>query len=221
MSYPPTYPTQPPRVPLQPYLGARARLSQSWLSQHFLALILVFIALVFLLAQIGGLVADAKSSLTAGCAGVEGAANVMVSLPHYMAEGVNELNQKSVQAVTSGAAEVLDLVLVGITQIILYVAQCSDLREALISCSEPPQLTLALFRSFMIDLYRSLFLCLMDLAVHGGLTLLIDATEEIDSFVTSTFQEVRSDVQSAVEVINEGEFGAGHIDHLADRFGLA
>jgi hypothetical protein len=57
----------------------------------------------------------------------------------------------------------------------------------------------------MIDLYRSLFLCLMNLAVHGGLTLLIDATEEIDSFVTSTFQEVRSDVQSAVEVINEGE----------------
>jgi len=58
----------------------------------------------------------------------------------------------------------------------------------------------------VIDLYRSLFLCLMNLAVHGGLTLLIDATEEIDSFVTSTFQEVRSDVQSAVEVINEGEF---------------
>lgn len=60
----------------------------------------------------------------------------------------------------------------------------------------------------MIDLYRSLFLCLMDLAVHGGLTLLIDATEEIDSFVTSAFQEVRSDVQSAVGVINEGELGS-------------
>jgi hypothetical protein len=123
MSYPPTFPTYsfspPPRPPLQPYLGARARLSQSWLSQHLLALILVFIALNFLLAQVGNLVADAKSSLTAGCAGVEGAANVVVSLPHYMADGVNELNQKSVQAVTRGAAEVLDLVLVGITQIIL------------------------------------------------------------------------------------------------------
>ncbi|ORY81244.1 hypothetical protein BCR35DRAFT_278952 [Leucosporidium creatinivorum] len=182
MSFPPTYPTHsfsPPLTrlqPLQPYLGSRARLSQSWLSQHFLALILIFIALVFLLSQIANLVSDAKSSLRAGCGGVEGAANVLVSLPHYMAEGVNELNQKSVKAVTNGAAEVLDLVLVGITQIIL----------------------------FMIDLYRSLFLCLMDLAVHGGLTLLIDATEEIDSFVTSTFQEVRSDVQSAVEVINEG-----------------
>jgi hypothetical protein len=123
-SYPPSYPTHfspsytPPRQ-LQPYLGPRAHLSLSWLSQTFLALILVFIALCFLLASLSALVADAKSSLTAACSGVEGAANVMVSLPHYMADGVNELNASAVSAVTGGAATVLDLVLQGISAIIM------------------------------------------------------------------------------------------------------
>jgi hypothetical protein len=56
----------------------------------------------------------------------------------------------------------------------------------------------------MIDVYRSLFLCLMDLAIHGSLTLLIGATEEINTFVTDAFATVRTEIQDAVGVINEG-----------------
>lgn len=104
---------------LQPYLGPRAILSLSWLAQPLLSLILVFIALAFLLANLGGLVQDAKASLAAGCAGVEGAANVLVSLPHYSAQGVNELNAKSVEMVTSGAAKVLDMTLEAVLAIVL------------------------------------------------------------------------------------------------------
>ncbi|GAA5880772.1 hypothetical protein JCM1840_001368 [Sporobolomyces johnsonii] len=185
MSYPPppSYPmhllsafTPPPSTSrqLHPYLGPRARLSLAWLSQHFLALLLVLVALAFLLASIPPLVQDAKATLTAACAGVEGAASVAVSLPHYMADSVNELNSKAVSAVTNGAGTVLDLTLQALEAIIL----------------------------FMIDTYRSLFLCLMDLAIHGSLTLLIDAIEEAQQFVTSAMSTIRTDIQDAISGIS-------------------
>lgn len=108
--------TSPPR-PLQPYLGPRAHLSLSWLSQAFLALLLLAISLSLLLASIDNLVTDSKSSFEASCQGVQGAASVIVSLPHYMADGVNELNVKSVEAITEGAATVIDVTLLSIKSI--------------------------------------------------------------------------------------------------------
>lgn len=67
----------------------------------------------------------------------------------------------------------------------------------------------------MIDMYRSLFLCLLDLAVHGSLTLLINATDEVDSFLTTAFQSVRQEMQDAVGGINKALDGAlGLIDDI-------
>lgn len=104
---------------LKPYLGPRAHLSLSWLSQHFLALLLVLITLAYLLALIPVLVRDAKDSLEAACAGVEGAASVAVSMPHYMADGVNELNVKAINALTDGAGTILDLLLQALEAIVM------------------------------------------------------------------------------------------------------
>ncbi|KAK4047488.1 plasma membrane fusion protein prm1 [Microbotryomycetes sp. JL201] len=161
---------------LEPYLGPRAILSQSWLSQPLLSLLLVFVSLAFVLTSIKPATEDAKLSLEAACRGTEQAANVVVSLPHFMADSLNEINSKAVDHAISGAATVIDLVLVAITQIVL----------------------------FAIDVYKSLFLCLMDLAVHGSLTLLIQAAQEVDDFVTRAFQGVRSGLQDAVQGINSG-----------------
>ncbi|GAA5864106.1 hypothetical protein JCM8547_005136 [Rhodosporidiobolus lusitaniae] len=187
---PPSYPTafqappasflfNPPtssssRRPLNPFLGPRAHLSLSWLSQHFLALLLVLIALAFLLASIPGLVTDGKDALNSACSGVEGAASVAVSLPHYMAGGVNEMNVKAVRAVTDGAATVMDLTLYAMEKIII----------------------------FMIDIYRSLFLCLLDLAVHGSITVLVSGIEEAQEFLEDALGGIRTAIQSTVEGIN-------------------
>lgn len=129
--HPPFGPTSSPQRHLKPYLGPRAHLSLSWLSQHFLALVLVLVALGFLLAQIPALVDDAKSSLNAACAGVEGAASVAVSLPHYMAGGINELNAKTVNALSEGAGTVLDLMLQALEAIVLYVLAFLPLSSSL------------------------------------------------------------------------------------------
>ena len=118
-----SYQTKPHRMynspQLEPYLGPRAQLSLAWLSHPLLSLLLVFIALCFILNSIPPLVDDAKHSLEAACAGVEGAANVAVSLPHYMAHGVNELNVKAAEGLISGTRRVIDLLLIAITQIVL------------------------------------------------------------------------------------------------------
>ncbi|GAA5901421.1 pheromone-regulated protein PRM1 [Sporobolomyces salmoneus] len=187
MSYPlpPTYSSTARQ--LHPYLGPRARLSLSWLSQHFLALLLVLVALCFLLSSIPVLVKDGKATLTAACSGVEGAASVAASLPHFMADGVNELNSKTISAVTNGAGTVLDLTLQGLEAIII----------------------------FMIDTYRSLFLCLLDLVVHGSLTLLVHAIEEAQEFVTEALSKIRDGIQSAIGGINTGlENSIGLIDKI-------
>ncbi|KAK4700564.1 hypothetical protein P7C70_g5681, partial [Phenoliferia sp. Uapishka_3] len=163
-------------APLAPYLGSRANLSLFWLTQTFLALLLLAISLYLLLVSIPYLVKDAKQVFTSACHGAEDAADVVVSLPHYLADNVNELNAKAVNLVTTGAKDGLDFGLLAIQEIAL----------------------------FMIDLYRSLFLCLLDLVVHGSLDLVIAGVKEAEDFITSAFQDVRSEILVAITGINEG-----------------
>ena len=47
-------------------------------------------------------------------------APVLVSLPHYMAGSVNELNAKAVDSVISGAATVFDYSLLAVEQVVMY-----------------------------------------------------------------------------------------------------
>lgn len=58
--------------------------------------------------------------------------------------------------------------------------------------------------SFIVDMYRSLFVCLLNLVVHGTIDLFINATEEAQLFVNSALQAARSDVQVAIAGINSG-----------------
>lgn len=74
-------------------------------------------SLSILLANVHYFVSDAEESYASACQGVQGAANVLVSLPHYTADGINEMNSKSVTAITHGAAEVLDFALLSVESI--------------------------------------------------------------------------------------------------------
>ncbi|BGP20079.1 plasma membrane fusion protein prm1 [Rhodosporidiobolus nylandii] len=93
-----------------------------------------------------------------------------------MAEGVNEMNVKAVRAVTEGAGTVFDLSLYAVEKVIL----------------------------FLIDIYRSLFLCLLDLAIHGGITLLVKGIEEAQEFIEGALGDARTAIQAVVETFNEG-----------------
>lgn len=56
--------------------------------------------------------------------------------------------------------------------------------------------------NFLIDIYRSTFLCFLELIVGGGLALLIAAVQEITSFLQSTLTSIVSGLQNDATSLN-------------------
>ncbi|KAI9626174.1 hypothetical protein H4Q26_015923 [Puccinia striiformis f. sp. tritici PST-130] len=55
-----------------------------------LILVLILIQLILTLQSVHDGVGDAKREMASACSGIEGAASVAVSIPHFMAEQTNE-----------------------------------------------------------------------------------------------------------------------------------
>jgi hypothetical protein len=73
--------------------------------------------------------------------------------------------------------------------------------------------------NFIVDIYRSTFLCFVELVVRGGLAILISAVQEVTSisqtigsltklitqlsnFIENTFNGLRTSIQSDIETAN-------------------
>jgi hypothetical protein len=136
---------------LTPYLQLPHLLSLTWLAYPILSLI--FIAFRLLLSSDSAQTAanNAKGDLLAGCLAAQGAASSAVNMPRFMAIATNEQIADAVNASMNGARDALILSL--------------TVMEAIIR--------------FMVDTYRSTFLCFLQLAVGGGLSLIIGATQEV------------------------------------------
>ncbi|MBW0512715.1 hypothetical protein O181_052430 [Austropuccinia psidii MF-1] len=155
---------------LQPYLGLRARVSLAWLAYPILVLLLVLIQLFLTLQSIQDGVSDAKQRLLASCSGVEGAASVAVSIPHFMAEQTNDALVIGAERIVHGLAVVLDISIRAIEAIVLYI----------------------------IDTYRSLYLCLAEFVVRASLALLIAAAEEAEKVFAEAVNGIRTAIQSTI-----------------------
>ncbi|POW19275.1 hypothetical protein PSHT_04880 [Puccinia striiformis] len=182
-TYPPVTfaPTNPG---LQPYLGIRARTSLAWLAYPILILVLILIQLILTLQSVHDGVGDAKREMASACSGIEGAASVAVSIPHFMAEQTNEFLVTGAENIVHGLAVVLDLSIRAIEAIIMYV----------------------------IDTYRSLYLCLAEFVVRGSLALLIAVAEEAEKAFTDAVHGLRTAIQSTIGAA-ESVF-SGAIDDL-------
>jgi hypothetical protein len=125
--------------------------------------------------------------LLTSCKAAEHAATAAASLPRFMAVGTNKQIVEAVNGTMNGAREALILAL--------------TIMEAVIN--------------FIIDTYRSTFLCFVELAVRGGLAILIGAVQEVRScqlqqtssltpsqqlqqFVQSTLGSIRTSIQNDV-----------------------
>jgi hypothetical protein len=96
-------------------------------------------------------VADAKGNLLTSCKAAEEAATAAASLPRYLAVSSNEQVADSVNGTMKAARATLILAL--------------TILEAVIK--------------FVIDIYRSTFLCFLELVVRGGIAVLIGAVNEV------------------------------------------
>ena len=153
MSPPPVYdsPSSVSNSGLTPYLQLPHLLSLTWLAYPILSLIFVAFRLQLSSDSAQAAVANAKGDLLAGCLAAQRAASAAASMPRFMAIATNEQIADAVNASMDGAREALVLAL--------------TVMEAIMN--------------FVVDTYRSTFLCFLELAVRGGLSLIIGATQEV------------------------------------------
>lgn len=142
---------------LTPYLQLSHLLSLTWLAYPILSLLFVAFRLQLSSASAQDSVESARNDLLSACSAAEHAATVAASLPRYLASATNTRIAAAVNDTMSGAREALVLAL--------------TVMEAIIN--------------FIVDTYRSTFLCFLELAVRGALSILIGAVQEVSKTSTS------------------------------------
>ncbi|KAG1832363.1 hypothetical protein EV424DRAFT_23058 [Suillus variegatus] len=159
---------------LKPYLQLPHILSLAWLAYPILSLIFVIFRLQLSSQSAQTAVANAKGDFLIACQAAEQAATAAASAPRYMAIASNQLIADTINGTMNDARAALILSL--------------TVMEAIIN--------------FLIDIYRSTFLCFLELIVGGGLALLIAAVQEITSFLQSTITTIVSGLQNDATSLN-------------------
>jgi hypothetical protein len=134
-----------------PYLQLPHLLSLAWVTYPVISLIIVAFRLQLSLASAENGLDGVKRKLLASCTAAERSATAAASLPRYMAETSNRQFADAANGVLTAAKYSLILSLTVV--------------EALIN--------------FIIDLFRSLFLCLLELAMGIGFSLVTGAVEAV------------------------------------------
>ena len=164
--------------PLPPYLGSWALASLAFTSPIVLSLLLVILRLILAINSANASVDGAKLRLASSCLGLEQAAGTAVSFPHYLAANLNNATADGAEAIVHGLGEFqpfgldeaddthpsakrnLPCPFVPLTGTVLDLSVVA-IREILI---------------FIVEMYRSMYLCLADLVVRGSMALAIGAT---------------------------------------------
>lgn len=143
----------PASTTLTPYLQLSHLYSLTWLAYPILSLLFVAFRLQLSSDSSQDAVANAKGDLLTSCAAAEKAATAAASMPRYMATATNQQFADAVNGSMNAAREALVLAL--------------TVMEAIIN--------------FIVDIYRSTFLCFLELVVRGGLAIIIGAVQEVRS----------------------------------------
>jgi hypothetical protein len=89
----------------RPYLGLPARLSQVWVNRWTLLFAISFVQLLSTAAFLQNDIQHAQRDALAACSALEQSASVVASLPHFMAQGLNAMTEKGVEASVSALAK--------------------------------------------------------------------------------------------------------------------
>lgn len=136
---------------LKPYLLLPHLYSLTWLAYPILSLLFVAFRLQISSAAAQDAIANAKGDLQTACKAAEQAASAAASMPRIMAIASNKQFADAVNGSANAARAALVLSL--------------TVMEAIIN--------------FIVDIYRSTFLCFLELVVRGGLSILIAAVQEV------------------------------------------
>ncbi|KDN52862.1 hypothetical protein K437DRAFT_243012 [Tilletiaria anomala UBC 951] len=160
---------------LQPFLGLRARIFLAMLSPAILSLLFIIARLLANSADIDSRVAVAKATLMSDCQRAEDALTWMQSWPHFAAARANERTQKVVEGTVEATGKVLMLAITAVDAVLVYI----------------------------VDTYRSLFLCVIELLVRGSLALVMEAVDLFNEAVQVGANAIKAAVQASITAIND------------------
>ncbi|KAK9461545.1 uncharacterized protein V1516DRAFT_672321 [Lipomyces oligophaga] len=162
-----------------PYLGLSSRLSQVWLNRWTVISLLVLAKLLLSSNSLYSGLDSAKQESLSACRQIEVAGSSLVSTPYYISTASNELIASSVETAVEALNEVLDLLIVGVEEIIVFV----------------------------IEMLTSTYTCLITLVINGAANVVINATESIISFVNSSATSINEEINSVVDTFNSALSG--------------
>ncbi|KAI0744143.1 hypothetical protein C8Q80DRAFT_881646 [Daedaleopsis nitida] len=159
----------------RPYLQLPHLLSLTWLAYPIISLVFVVFRLQISSDTAKDAAQNVKEDLMASCKAAERAATSAASMPRYLAIATNQQITDAVNGTMNAARATMVLAL--------------TIMEAIIN--------------FVIDIYRSTFLCFLELVVRGALSILLGAVDAINSGLSTTFNAIRSNIQDDIGGINK------------------
>ncbi|KAL1407522.1 plasma membrane fusion protein prm1 [Vanrija albida] len=164
----------PPSPGLRPYLSLGPRLLLSVFSPALVPLMFTVAHLIQTRSSTATLAANLKHDVLSVCGGLASGISVLQSIPRYLAMQTNaELLRASRQTVMGVGRALMDII-----QVI----------EAVLK--------------FLIDMYRSLLMCVIQLVVQGTLSVLIGAVDAIGKAVTASLDAIRTSIQDDIATFN-------------------
>lgn len=166
----PPRPTPYTAPSITPYLGLRARLSQVWINRWTILLLLVLARSLLAVSGIQNDLGSARREALSACSSVESMGSAMASMPHFMAQGVNELTAVGVEKAVNGLMEMTTMSVTGVEEIVLFV----------------------------INMMTSTYLCLITLAVSGSLHVALQIVEDAQDALNKSIDTIGDDMSKAV-----------------------
>jgi hypothetical protein len=153
-----------------PYLGLRARLSQTLINRWTILLFLIIVRLLLATKDITYDIGTAKTEALSACTSVENVGSAMASMPHYLADGVNAMAADGVTKAVNGLMEMLTLTVTGVEEMV----------------------------KFYIDFLISNYVCLITFAVGGSLHAVIDVIEKVGAFMNESIGDITSSMSGDI-----------------------
>ena len=139
----------------------------------------MLLVLVRLLIAIAGLHNDlqsAKSEAMSACTVAESVGSGMVSMPHYLAAGVNDLAGTGIEKAIQGLMSMLLLTITGFEEILVFI----------------------------VNMMTSTYMCLITLVVAGSLHVALQVAEDATTFLNSTLKDIEGDLSSGITDFQNG-----------------
>lgn len=163
---------------LTPYLGLRARLSQVWINRWTILILLVLARVLIAIGSLRDDINNAQTQALSACSAVEAMGSTMASMPHYLAQGTNELAAHGVEKAVDGLEEMLMMTITGVEEIFVFVV------------------------NMMYGTYECLITVAVSSAAHAGIALMEDATTALNNTLSQFNKTVHQDAATFTSGLN-------------------